>query len=106
MQALELNLGDYAGHRRVRDEVGRVFPTLRSYRAYIPSFRADWGFVLVTAAEALDPLASGIVERRFDERLEPGTGLRFYGPTVHRTLFTLSKELADLIGQKEQQSET
>jgi spermidine synthase len=106
MQALELNLGDHAGHRRVREEVGRVFPTLRSYRAYIPSFRADWGFVLVTAAEALDPLAPGIVEGRFDERLGPGTELHFYGPAVHRALFTLSKKLADLIGQKEQQSET
>jgi spermidine synthase len=106
MQALELNLGDYAGHRRVREEVGRVFPTLRSYRAYIPSFRADWGFVLATAVEALDPLASEIVEGRFNERLGSGSGLRSYGPAVHRALFALSEELANLIGQKEQKSET
>jgi len=101
MQALELNLGDFAGHLGIRQEVGRVFSWLHSYRAYVPSFRADWGFVLATAAEALDPLASGIVEGRFGERLGPGAGLRFYGPAVHRALFTLSEELAHFIGQGE-----
>ncbi|MCI0483637.1 MAG: hypothetical protein L0Y78_03535 [candidate division NC10 bacterium] len=100
MQALELNLGDFAGHLGIRQEVERVFSWLRSYRAYVPSFRADWGFVLATTAEALDPVASGIVESRFGERLGPGAGLRFYGPAVHSALFTLSNELADLIGQK------
>ena len=100
MQALELNLGDCAGHRGIRQAVGRIFPWLHSYRAYVPSFRADWGFVLATAAEAFDPLASGVVEGRFGERLGPGAGPRFYGPAVHRALFTLSEELAHLIGQK------
>src|SRR3972149_5843311 len=84
----------------IRREVGRIFPWLHSYRAYVPSFRADWGFVLATAAEAFDPLASGVVEGRFGERLGPGAGPRFYGPAVHRALFTLSEELAHLIGQK------
>ena len=103
MQALELNLGDYAGHLRIREEVGRVFPFLSSYRAYIPSFRADWGFLLATAA-GVAPLAPGVIEARFRERLGSGAGLEFYGPPVHRALFTLSRDLAGRIGQKEQQS--
>ena len=81
-----------------REEVGRVFPFLSSYRAYIPSFRADWGFLLATAAEVA-PLAPGVIEARFRERLGSGAGLEFYGPPVHRALFTLSRDLAGRIGQ-------
>jgi spermidine synthase len=100
MQALELNLGDFGGHLRIREEVGRAFSSLHSYRTYVPSFRADWGFLLATATGVLNPLATGVVESRFGERLGGGAALRFYGPAVHRALFTLSKELAHLIGQR------
>jgi spermidine synthase len=101
MQALELNLGDFAGHLRVREDVGRVFAFLHSYRAYIPSFRADWGFLLATDAVGFAPLSRGAVEARFGERLGAGAGVRHYGPEVHTALFTLSQELARRIGQKE-----
>ncbi|MFQ5847160.1 MAG: hypothetical protein ACE5IQ_05725 [Candidatus Methylomirabilales bacterium] len=100
MQALELNLADFSGHLKIRQEVEKVFARLLSYRAYVPSFRADWGFLLASAAEPLDPKAGGVLETRFSERLGRGAGLRFYGPAVHRALCTLSHELARLIGQK------
>jgi spermidine synthase len=99
MQALELNRGDFAGHLTIREEVGRVFPHLLSYRTYIPSFRADWGFLLATGEE-LNPLLPGPLAARFQERLGPGAGLRFYSPAIHSALFTLSQELADRIGQR------
>ncbi|MBW8056888.1 MAG: spermidine synthase [candidate division NC10 bacterium] len=100
MQALELSLADFAGHLRARQEVGGVFSSLLSYLAFVPSFRANWGFLLATTGEELDPFASGALASRFDERLGPGAGLRFYEPAVHTALCTLPRELAQLIGQK------
>jgi spermidine synthase len=100
MQALELNRGDFAGHLAIREEVGMVFPHLSSYRVYIPSFRADWGFLLATKGEERGPLSHVTLAARFRERLGPGAGLRFYTPAVHRALCTLPGELAHLIGQK------
>ncbi|MFQ5989052.1 MAG: spermidine synthase [Candidatus Methylomirabilales bacterium] len=100
MQALECTVADFAGHSRIRQEVGRIFPWLFTYRAYIPSFRADWGFVLATTGEELNPLSTGMVAARISERLGSEAGLRFYGPEVHTALCTLPRELANLIGQK------
>ena len=100
MQALELSLSDYTGHIRVRQDVGGVFSYLFSYRAFVPSFRAEWGFLLATAGDELTPLDFEGIAARFGERLGPGAGLRFYAPAMHRAMCTLSRELADLIGQK------
>ena len=97
MQALECNVSDFGGHLRIRQEVGKVFPWLLSYRAYIPSFRADWGFLLATTGEG--PRATGMLAARISERLGPEDGLRFYEPVVHTALCTLPRELAYLIGQ-------
>ncbi len=100
MQALELGLSDFAGHRRIRQDVGKFFSSLVSYRAYIPSFRADWGFILARSNEDMNPVDLGIVDARFNERLGREAGLRFYGPAVHTALFTFPWELAYLIGQQ------
>lgn len=97
MQALECNVSDFEGHLRIRQEVGKVFPWLLSYRAYIPSFRADWGFLLATAGEYLR--ATGMLAARISERLGSESELRFYGPAMHMALCTLPRELAHLIGQ-------
>lgn len=97
MQALECNVSDFGGHLRIRQEVGKVFPWLLSYRAYIPSFRADWGFLLATSGE--EPRATGMLAARISERLGPEDRLRFYGPAVHTALCTLPRDLAYLIGQ-------
>jgi spermidine synthase len=100
MQALECTVSDFDGHLRIRQEVGKVFPWLLSYRAYIPSFRGIWGFVLATTGEELNPLSAGMLAARISERLGPEAGLRFYGPAVHTALCTLPRELAHVIGEK------
>ncbi|MFQ5880844.1 MAG: spermidine synthase [Candidatus Methylomirabilales bacterium] len=100
MQALELSWGNFAGHLRIRQEIGKVFSRLLSYRAYIPSFRADWGFLLATAGAELSSLPSGVLAARYSERLGPGAELRFYGPAVHTALCTLPRDLGCLIGEK------
>lgn len=102
MQALECTVSDFGGHLKVRQEVGKIFPWLLSYRAYIPSFRAEWGFLLATTGERLDPMATAMVAARISERLGRDGGLRFYGPAVHTALCTLPRELGRLIGQTDE----
>ncbi len=77
-----------------------AFPRLFSYRTFVASFRADWGFLLATAGAELDPFAPDTLAARFSKRLGPEAGLRFYGPAVHTAMCTLPAELGDLIGQK------
>ena len=100
MQTLELSLGDFVGHSKVRQEVGKIFPYILSYRAYVPSFRADWGFLLATVGEEAHLPSHDVVATRFIERLGPEAGLRFYAPEMHSSLSTLPRELAHLIDQK------
>lgn len=97
LQALELNLGDWEGHAAIGRALRPIFPHCRSYSVYIPSFRAEWGFLVAAAnGELLHP-APSLLEERFAARLaraaaEPG-GLRFYSPQTHGRLFTLPKDL-------------
>lgn len=97
LQALELNLGDWEGHAAIGRALRPIFPHCRSYSVYIPSFRAEWGFLVAAAnGELLHP-APSLLEERFAARLaraaaEAG-GLRFYSPQTHGRLFTLPKDL-------------
>lgn len=97
LQALELNLGDWEGHAAIRRALRPIFPHCRSYSVYIPSFRAEWGFLVAAAnGELLHP-APALLEERFAAHLgraaaEPG-GLRFYSPQTHGRLFSLPKDL-------------
>ncbi|MFQ5839531.1 MAG: spermidine synthase [Candidatus Methylomirabilales bacterium] len=99
MQALELNLGDSQGHRKVRDHLGTTFSQLISYRTYIPSFRAEWGFLLASADAQLEVPAEAIIRERLEARLPNEAPLRFYSPEIHRQMFSLPTELAAAIGQ-------
>ena len=64
-----------------------VFPVVRAYSAWIPSYVSAWGFVL--ASLKYDPLSLSDeeVERRLSER--GVSGLKFYYPEYHRSLFAL-----------------
>jgi spermidine synthase len=97
VQGLELSLGAHAAHAALRRAAGAAFATVRSYAAYIPCFRAQWGFL--TASPSLDPgaLAPAEVAARLRERGLAG-GPRFYDATSHAGLFGLARDLRALIG--------
>jgi spermidine synthase len=99
MQALELNLGDWEGHAAICRALRPIFPHCRSYSTYIPSFRAEWGFLVAADDEAVLHPQPALLEERFAARLarpaaEPG-GLRFYSPEAHARLFTLPRDLRE-----------
>lgn len=71
-----------------------IFPIVRPYYAYVPSFVTPWGFVL--ASKKHDPLL--LDEKELMRRLKRISGkLKFYDSTIHKVLFTLPRHLRELI---------
>jgi len=65
----------------------QVFPVVRAYSAWIPSYVSAWGFVLASLKHDPLSLSNEEVERRLSER--GVSNLKFYCPEYHRPLFTL-----------------
>jgi spermidine synthase len=65
----------------------QVFPVVRAYSAWVPSYASAWGFVL--ASLKFDPLdlSDEEVGRRLTER--GVSTLKFYCPEYHKPLFAL-----------------
>jgi len=98
VQAMELSGLDYADHVEVRDTLGQVFPVVQSYATFIPSFWADWGFLI--ASDGLDPahMPSDLLRERLRTRGAIGVEdvarqLEFYDPDAHGRMFALSKDV-------------
>lgn len=98
VQAMELSGLDYEDHVQVRSTLLQVFPVVRSYAAFVPSFWSEWGFVI--ASDSLDPAAlpSDVLAERLGTRGRPGAEdlgapLEFYDAETHRRLFTLPKDV-------------
>ncbi len=98
VQAMELSGLDFKDHLEVRDTLQRVFPLVRSYSAFIPSFWAEWGFILVS--NGLDPITvpAEVLAERLRTRgragvEDLGARLEFYDPDAHRRVFALPKDV-------------
>ncbi|MEM0233297.1 MAG: polyamine aminopropyltransferase [Candidatus Nezhaarchaeales archaeon] len=65
----------------------RVFPIVRAYSAWIPSYVSAWGFVLASLKH--DPLDLSDDEVRSILGKRNVHNLRFYHPEFHKSLFTL-----------------
>jgi spermidine synthase len=98
VQAMELSGLDYVDHVEVRDTLCRVFPVVRSYATFIPSFWADWGFLI--ASNGLDPagVPPDLLRDRLSTRGAAGAEnlaprLDFYDPDAHMRMFALPKDV-------------
>jgi spermidine synthase len=95
VQALETSICDPEEHAMLVRTLGEVFPQVRSYLAFIPSFLYSWGFL--TASDSVDParLSEGEVDARIAERLD--SELRSYDGITHRGYMSLPKDLRALL---------
>lgn len=98
VQAMELSGIDYKDHVQVRDTLQKVFAVVRSYATFIPSFWAQWGFVI--ASDGLDPVAAprDLLAARIQSRgamgaEDLGAVLHFYDAETHLGLFVLSRDV-------------
>lgn len=101
VQAWDLSLSDYEGHAAISATLQTVFPIVRSYKTFIPSFWAEWGFLI--ASDHLDPvrLDQKTLQERISKRLvrTQGNGgpLKFYDAETHYALFQIPKSLQTLL---------
>lgn len=98
VQAMELSGLDYKDHLAVRDTLLRVFPVVRSYTTFVPSFWSEWGFLI--ASDGPDPasVSRPLLAERLGSRgpagaEDLGRALEFYDPDAHVRMFTLSKDV-------------
>lgn len=98
VQAMELSGLDYEDHRTVRDHLLSVFPVVRSYSTYIPSFWSEWGFLI--ASDGPDPvslsrefLMERLSQRDSSEAKNLSASLDFYDPDAHFRMFALPKDV-------------
>jgi spermidine synthase len=99
IQAMEvsvLDYHDYKDHLAVRDTLLQIFPVVRSYTTFVPSFWTEWGFVIASdgpdpVALSRDVLAERLGERGPSDAKDLGATLDFYDPDAHVRMFTLSK---------------
>ena len=74
----------------IRNTMASVFPHVRPYKAFIPAFLSEWGFML--ASKSRDPvLPLEEVERRLP------SGLRFLDAETYKCLFTLPKHVKEAL---------
>ena len=74
----------------IRNTMASVFPIVRPYKAFIPAFLSEWGFML--ASKKYDPLELG--EDYIGRRLE-GLELRFLDKQLFKSLFILPKYMRE-----------
>lgn len=98
VQAMELSGLDYVDHVQVRNTLRRVFPLVRSYATFVPSYWTNWGFLV--ASHGLDPagVAPGLLLDRLRTRGATGatdltTRLAFYDADAHVGMFALPKDV-------------
>ncbi|RLF12194.1 MAG: spermidine synthase [Thermoprotei archaeon] len=71
--------------------IAATFPIARPYRAWIPSFSSEWGFVLGSKHHDPVKLSARTIAQRLRSR--GVRNLKFYTPRLHRYLFSLPKFL-------------
>jgi len=94
MQAEQCSRLVQEDHFNYRQMVGSSFPRTFSYRRMVPSFGAEWSFIMATNDRHMpDPLTmpEGYIDSMLQARI--GSKLEEYSGKVHRHLFSLSPSL-------------
>lgn len=85
-------------HAAIRNTLSRCFSHVHSYHTFIPSFNANWGFLL--ASNHLDP--KGLSEEDIDRRLAGlNAPLKFYDGETHHGMFRVPKEIRVALAQSD-----
>lgn len=95
LQASLLRITDYKMHTIIRNTLKKVFPIVRSYFAYVPSFDTTWGFVIASKKHDPKNLTKEDVDYRLKERIS--SSLKFYDGETHLALFNLPKDIRAII---------
>ncbi len=97
LQASMLRNVTFRMHRAIRNTLSKVFPIVRSYYVYVPSFDTTWSFVL--ASKQYDPkaLSPEKVDSLIQQRINGE--LRFYDGEAHTRMFSLPKDIKRILSE-------
>jgi len=95
MQASLLRVTNYKMHTIIRNTLKKVFPLVRSYFAYVPSFDTTWGFIIASKKEDPKKFTKEEIDLKIKENILGN--LRFYDGETHLALFNLPKDIRNLI---------
>lgn len=95
LQAGSGNLLQIELHLKLYRTLKEIFPVVRSYASYVPSFDVPWSFLLCSRKSPLDPaiLSAKEVDKRIKRKIK-GT-LRFYDGISHQGIFGIPKHLRE-----------
>jgi spermidine synthase len=98
LQASILRITNFKTHLSIRNTLKKVFPIVRSYYTYIPSFDTTWGFIV--ASKKNDPLelSAKQINNLILERVEGQ--LKFYDGDAHNHIFSLPKDIKLILAQE------
>ena len=77
----------------IYNTISRIFRIARPYKVFIPSFLAEWGFVI--GSKSRDPLL--LSKEEIGDRVA-GMDLRFYEPDAHHNMFWIPKHIREKMG--------
>ncbi len=95
LQAGSGSLLQFHLHTIVYNTVSKVFPVLRSFSAFVPSFDVPWAFLIATKRKDPDTLTKSQIDRMIKKRIKGS--LKFYDGETHSGLFKVPKYLRKLI---------
>lgn len=86
-------------HSVMHSTLRNVFKIVRSYQAYVPAYDFIWSFIF--ASDKIDP--KEFSEKEIDTLLQEKKvdGLKFYDGETHKMMFSLPKNLRELIEKEE-----
>lgn len=101
LQASMLRSVTYRMHRAIRNTLMQIFPVIRSYYVYVPSFDTTWSFVL--ASKKYDPKTVSIkeIEEKIQKRIEGE--LKFYEGESHMRVFSLPKDIKKILAENKEE---
>ena len=91
---LSLQAGDYGlpfigAHSAINNTVRQVMPFVRSYRAFVPSFNTEWGFILAAPGQSELP-APDHFSKLIEER---NLNLHYFDGETSVGIFSLPKDI-------------
>ena len=98
VQGSLLRVTNYQMHATIRNTLRKVFPVVRSYFVYIPSFDTTWGFIVVSKKTDPKNFTKEGVDSILSERLS--SPLRFYDGETHLSLFNLPKDIRKMLDEE------
>jgi spermidine synthase len=90
VQAGELSPADDFSHCTIRRTLATVFPRVHSCAQFVPSFAAEWSFVVACKDDVALPGAREVDEALAQRLAVP---LRFYDGSAHARMFALPREV-------------